>query len=179
MRDWRDCNGVLRTVRSSSDIGLDAICSTIRSLKRDAYKCATATGRQVKTCGEDARGKGARCMGKDQASKSNSISRLTTAQSQLTNWRSVQTRASTRTRCEKSVWALDFALPRERTRGSVGWAGKKGKGRDDRMARGKGEEGVLSGEEAEESRERVRMRTSADDAKYRAGGAECAAAHLS
>lgn len=96
----------------------------------------------------------------------------------------MQTRASVRTRCEKSVWALDFA-----TSGSTSIRGRKKGGR--KREREKGEqgwfgegEGVLSGEEAEESssvneRERVRMRTSADDAKYRAGGAECAAAHLS
>lgn len=97
MRDCRDYNDVLRTVlsivtviRSFPDIGLDAICNTIRSLKRDVCKCAPAKGRQVKTCKEDAQGAKSEgcCMGKGQASKSNSISRLTTAQSQLTNWRS-------------------------------------------------------------------------------------------
>lgn len=100
----------------------------------------------------------------------------------------MQTRASVRTRCEKSVWALDFALPRGVPRSD---RGRKKRGRE-RESENESEttgwlgegEGVLSGEEAEESssvneRERVRMRTSADDAKYRAGGAECAAAHLS
>lgn len=67
----------------------------------------------------------------------------------------MQTRASVRTRCERSVWALDFALPREYTRGFGRIEAEKreiGKERE-RMRRGGGfGEGVLSGEEAEESR---------------------------
>lgn len=63
MRYWRDYNDVLRAVlsivtviRSFPDIGRSAMYSTIRSLKRDACKCAAAKRRQVKTCKEDAQG---------------------------------------------------------------------------------------------------------------------------
>lgn len=84
---------ILRVIYSTlfvSDIGLDVIYSINRSLKETRIKCAPAKGRQVKTCKENVQENQSEgcCMRKGQASKSNSISRLTTAQSQLTNWRS-------------------------------------------------------------------------------------------
>lgn len=72
----------------------------------------------------------------------------------------MQTRASVRTRCEKSVW-LDFALSREYLGPDRGR--KKEGDREGKRARQQGDsgedEGVLSGEEAEES---CRARTSAN-----------------
>lgn len=99
----------------------------------------------------------------------------------------MQTLASVRTRCERSVWALDFALPREYTRGFGRIEAEKreiGKEREDEtrgwVRRGRSlRRGSRRESWSVNERERVRMRTSADDAKYRAGGAECAAAHLS
>lgn len=94
----------------------------------------------------------------------------------------MQTRASVRTRCEKSVW-LDFALSREYLGPD---RGRKKKGdREGKRARQQGDSGRMRAFSQERKqkrvveRERVRMRTSADDAKYRVGGAECAVAHLS
>lgn len=64
--------------------------------------------------------------------------------------------------------------------------GRKKEGdREGKRARQQGDSGRMRAFSQERKqkrvveRERVRMRTSADDAKYRVGGAECAVAHLS
>lgn len=133
--------------------------------------------------------------GRDQASKSNSISRLTTAQSQLTNWRSASCKLAggcsrgMRKECLGVRFRATSGVPHERV-GRIdrcrrkrerekekarrgGWFGESAR-RVFPSKRGSRRENVWSVNE----RERVRMRTSADDTKYRVG-AECAAAHLS
>lgn len=141
--------------------------------------------------------------GRDQASKSNSISRLTTAQSQLTNWRSASCKLAggcsrgMRKECLGVRFRATSGVPHERV-GRIDRCRRereKERRKEREREREKARRGGWFGESARRvfpskrgsrrenawsvnERERVRMWTSADDTKYRVG-AECAAAHLS